>query len=201
MIRVLQLIKKNLPFVWNSIEFLNGIVIEVFYGRKIKNAHVETFETLTLSKYQYRTLHQEDLIHLENMLTFQPKGFDDYFKPHCFDSKTLKMLLKNPAFQMFGVFDGEKIIGYFFLRFFLNRKAFRGKMVDVAYQGKGIAKEMGKITTDIAYRAGFRLFATISKFNYGSMASSAAVNKIHVIKELPKDYVYIEYFKNVKTDF
>ena len=195
MIRFLQSIKKNLPFIWNGIEFLNGMIISVFCGRKISKALIDTFRTFTPPKYKYRILYQEDLIHLQNMLASQPRGFDNYFKPHCFDLKTLKRLLNNPAFQMFGVFDEDKIIGYFFLRFFLNRKVFRGKIVDAAYQGKGIAKEMGEITTDIAYKAGFRLFATISKFNYGSLASSYAVNMIHVIKELPQDYIYIEYLK------
>ena len=99
---------------------------------------------------------------------------------------------------MFGTFDNEKIVGYFFLRFFANRTAFRGKMVDSKYQRKGIAKEMGYIMTDIAFKAGFRLYATISKFNYGSMASSEAVNEIHIIKKLPDNYMYIEYGKIAK---
>jgi len=195
MIKFLKLIKKNLPFVWNSIEFLNGIVISIFYGSKIKKAIIETFKQLSHLKFQYRLLDQGDLINLESMLAYQPKGFDDYFKPHGFDLKTLKRLFKNPAFLMFGAFDKENLIGYFFLRFFLNRKAFRGKVVDAAYQRKNIAKEMGEIMTDIANRADFGLFATISKFNYASLASSAAVNEIHILKELPNNYFFIQYCK------
>ena len=195
MIKFLKSIKKNLPFIWNSIEFLNGIIVSMLYGRVIKKAIIETFNQFTPLNFQYRILTQDDLVNLESMLAFQPKGFDDYFKPHCFDLKTLKRLFENPAFQMFGAFDDKRIVGYFFLRFFANRTAFRGKMVDFMYQKKGIAKEMGRIMTDISFKAGFRLFATISKFNYSSMASSAAVNDIHIIKELQNDTIYIEYFK------
>ena len=98
---------------------------------------------------------------------------------------------------MFGVFDKDKIIGYFFIRFFANRKAFRGKMVDVNFQGRGIAKNMGRIMTDVALGAGFRLFATISKDNLSSLASSKAVNEIRIVAELDNNYIYIEYLSKI----
>ena len=47
--------------------------------------------------------------------------------------------------------------------------------------------------TNIAFNAGFRLFATISKANLSSIASSKAVNSIQIIEELPGDYIYVEY--------
>ena len=95
------------------------------------------------------------------------------------------------------VFDKDKIIGYFFIRFFANRKAFRGKMVDVNFQGRGIAKNMGRIMTDVALGAGFRLFATISKDNLSSLASSKAVNEIRIVAELDNNYIYIEYLSKI----
>lgn len=193
MIVFFKAIKKNLSVVWRFIEFFNGIVVSVLYGRIIKKAIKRKFRSTDSSNYKYRTIYQSDLPNLERMITNQPEGFDNYFKPHNFDMKTLKRMHKNQSFLMFGVFDKEMIIGYFFLRLFANRTAYRGKMVDFMYQGKGIAKEMGRIMSDIAFGAGFRLFATISKLNHGSMASSAAVNEIHIIKELPDDYLYIEY--------
>jgi len=198
MVGLLKSIKRKLPFIWRFIEFLNGILVLALYGRPINKAVIDSFKPAVRLNYQYRQLMLSDLPHLESMITAQSAGFDNFFKPHDFDLKTLKRLYRNPSFLMFGTFDKERIVGYFFLRFFANRTAFRGKMVDSQYQSKGIAKEMGYIMTDIAFRAGFRLFATISKFNYGSMASSAAVNEIHILKELPDNYVYIEYAKIAK---
>lgn len=192
-VRLLKHVKRRLPFVWQIIEFCNGIAVTLFYGdkiHKVTNTFLPIGETLI-----YRGLTLNDLPALEKMLLTQPKGFDLYFKPHNFNEKTLKKLLNNPAFLMLGAFEGEKIIGYFFIRFFANHTAFRGKMVDKKYQGKGIAKEMGRIMTEIALGADFRLFATISKLNYGSMMSSAAVNNIKIIRELPDNYVHIEYSK------
>lgn len=94
---------------------------------------------------------------------------------------------------MIGVFDDQQLIGYCFLRCFFNKRAFRGKIVDVKYQGRGIAKQMGNLTTEICQLLKFRLFATISKDNVRSMASSRAVNRVKIVKELPNDYLYVEY--------
>ena len=52
---------------------------------------------------------------------------------------------------------------------------------------------MGKASTAVAQKLGLRIFGTISKENVTSMASAAAVNEIRIIKELPNDYLYIEY--------
>ena len=127
------------------------------------------------------------------MIDRQPEGFDKYFKPHAFDLNTYRKVLKNKTYLLIGAFDEEILIGYCFIRFVANKSAYRGKIVDRAYQGRGIAKQMGVIMTEIALGAGFRLFATISKKNVASMKSSNAVNEIRIIKELPDDYVYIEY--------
>ena len=94
---------------------------------------------------------------------------------------------------MFVALDGNRIVGYCFLRCFANGKAFRGKIVDYRYRNRGIAKQMGIVTTQVATVMGLRMFGTISRHNYASKHSSEAVNEIRVIRELPDDYLYIEY--------
>lgn len=94
---------------------------------------------------------------------------------------------------MIGAFDKNELVGYCFLRCFFNKQAFRGKIVDVEHQGRGIAKKMGIVMTEICKKMKFRIFATISKDNVKSIASSKAVNEMKIIKELPDNYLYVEY--------
>ena len=191
-IELLKKIKNSCPWIWNVIENCNGFVVGLLYGEKIKKAANVALQDIE-GFYKYRTLNVEDTTCIMELIERQPEGFDRFFKPHAFDLKTFRKVLKNHTYSLIGCFDEKKLIGYCFIRFVANKSAYRGKIVDSAYQGRGIAKQMGIIMTKIALDAGFRLFATISKNNVASMKSSNAVNDIRIIKELPDDYVYIEY--------
>lgn len=195
MISIFKLLKQNIPWLWNFIESLNGILVNILFGTSINNAILKNADYKQIGKYTYRELLKSDLQGLTDLLSKQPDGFDQYFKPHKFDIDSLRLMFENKSFKMLGVFDDSEIVGYFFIRFFANKKAFRGKMVDSNHQRQGIAKNIGRITTNIALDAGFRLFATISKNNFSSWYSSSAVNEIRIIKELPNNYLYIEYTK------
>lgn len=193
MLVLLKWIKSKCPFFWNIIQRLNSCLVYLLYGKNIEDGVRRFLPYTDCSQYTYRLIETSDLANLVGMMIEQPAGFDAFFKPHGFDEKGFRSVFRDRAFFMFGVFDEDKIAGYFFIRFFMNKKAFRGKMVDFRYQGQGIAKQMGRITADVAFNSGFRLYATISKLNVRSMASSKAVNKMRIIKELNDDNYYIEY--------
>ena len=161
MISIFKLLKQNIPWLWNFIEYLNGILVNILFGTSINNAILKNADYKQIGKYTYRELLKSDLQGLTDLLSKQPDGFDQYFKPHKFDIDSLRLMFENKSFKMLGVFDDSEIVGYFFIRFFANKKAFRGKMVDSNHQRQGIAKNIGRITTNIALDAGFRLFATI----------------------------------------
>ena len=43
----------------------------------------------------------------------------------------------------------QQIVGYFFLRPFVNGKCFRGRIADYCSRGKGIGKLMAKAVSDV----------------------------------------------------
>ncbi len=192
MLRLLIYIKHHLSFIWFFIEWLNSVVFQLLYGRILNNNLKKLLETYQ-GEFNYRFLQDKDVPVLADFFSRQPEEAFKFFKPHGFDVCSLRKKIKDCAFIMVGAFQGEKMVGYCFLRCFFNKHAFRGKIVDVEYQGRGIAKQMGKLMTDICLLLNFRVFATISKKNVKSMASSQAVNRIRIIKELPDDYLYVEY--------
>lgn len=195
MLQLLKTIKHNLPLLWRSIESVNGAIVGLLYGKAVAASTQAALASSDACGCTFRLIEKGDLQPLAEMLRLQPEGFDRYFKPHGFDPESLARLLRNRSFLMLGAFEEDRIVGYFFLRLFANRKAFRGKLVDSARQGRGIAKQMGRIMSDIAFGAGFRLFATISESNLSSIASSRAVNDVRIVKRLPDGYLYVEYTK------
>lgn len=195
MLKILQFIKNKCGFLWELITWGNGMVFSVLYGKRFERVIKDVLREEQTGELVYRKLIQKDIEQLLLFFQHQPETAFTFFKPHPFDEKNICRLLRNRSFLMFGVFAEEEMVGYFFLRCFVNKSAFRGKIVDVGYRGRGIAKTMGKILSEICFRSKFRLFATISKDNYGSLASSKAVNEIRIIKKLPDDYLYVEYLK------
>lgn len=84
-------------------------------------------------------------------------------------------------------------MGYFFLRFFWNRKCFVGRLIDEPCEGKGIGRAMNNIMYNIGWRMGFRVMSTISKNNHLVMRSHANNHRMVVLKELADDYLFVEF--------
>lgn len=192
MVKLLIYIKHHLIFIWDIIEWFNSIIFYLLYHKKLKES-LKIVENTKVNNINFKVLKKKDMYNLCEFFNNQPEDSFIFFKPHNFDVKSLIKTNRNKAFLMIGCFEENEMVGYCFLRFFCNKHSFRGKIVDRKHQGKGIAKEMGRITTNIAKNIGFRLFATISKDNIKSIASSKAVNKIKIIRELPNNYIYVEY--------
>ena len=186
-----HILRDKFGFLWNIIEWCNAFVFVFTH----KNALKKIPEILKECSGQFtlRVAAPADAAPLAAFFAEQPEEAFKFFKPHAFDEKTLLKIIKNKAFLTFLVLDGEKIVGYFFLRCFVNRKSFRGRIVDYRWRNKGIAKLMGITMNKIIAVLNVRLFGSISPDNYASLQSTKAVNDIRVIKTLDNGYYYIEY--------
>lgn len=122
----------------------------------------------------------------------QPEEAFEFFRPHDFDVKAIKKLQGYKAFLAYAVLDGDKIAGYFFGRSFFWGKTFIGRMVDVSYRGKGIAKMMNRVTMQIAGIIGLRVFQTISPENVASLKCAEAENELSIIKTMPNGDIFVE---------
>lgn len=196
LIKLLLFLKKHYAFLWRTIELFNGILFRFLYNKKLMENTRIVLEEFKNEPYHYRLLESTDLELLILLIQNQDQKQFEFFKPHAFDKRTLIRLYKNPAFFMFGVFDKKLLIGYFFLRCFMNKKCFTGRLVDEKYQGQGIAKRMGKILHTIAWSSNFRVFGTASKNNIKSLTSYKAINDFVILKELDNDFILFEYLKS-----
>ena len=189
--KLAHILRDRFGFLWNIVEWCNAFVFALTHGsalRKIPGILEECSGQFTL-----RVAAPADAAPLAAFFAEQPEEAFKFFKPHAFDEKTLSKIIRNKAFLTFLVLDGEKIVGYFFLRCFVNGKSFRGRIVDYRWRNKGIAKQMGLTMNKIIAVLNVRLFGSISPDNYASLQSTKAVNDIRIIKILDNGYYYIEY--------
>lgn len=193
--KILIFIKHHLSFLWKAIEWGNGFIFCLFYKAKIEEVLPLVFQSFAKAPYTYRKLRLSDAGLLSEMIARQDASDLEYFRPHRFNLASVRKQFNKCSFLMMGVFEEEKIIGYFFLRFFANRKCFVGRLIDKNYRGMGIGNVMNKIMYETAWRMGFRCLSTISRHNKAIMKAHSKNQKMRVIKELQHDYLLVEFIR------
>jgi len=191
--RLLIFIKHRLVILWRIIEWGNGIVFSIIFRSEILRVLQDEIESTLWPPYSYRTLTSSDSEALYGLINSQESDDLKYFKPHGFDTASVNKQFENPAMILLGVFNEEKLIGYFFLRFFVNRKCFVGRLIDKDYRGKGIGDIMNKIMYETAWRMSFRCLSTISKNNKAVVHAHEKNPHISILKELSNDYLLVEF--------
>jgi hypothetical protein len=198
--RILLYIKHNLRFIWKIIEAINGSLFKLVYKKKMDNLTRKTLADHSLEDTEFRLINSDDIPALADFFIRQRNADLEYFKPHGFDRDALTSVLANDAFIMMGAFKGEKIVGYFFLRCFLNQKCFVGRIVDYKYQGTGIGRIMNDIMYNIAWGSGFRCLSTISTKNSAVMTAHSKNKTMVVLKTLDNNYLLVEFINPATED-
>jgi hypothetical protein len=195
MVKILIFIKHHFKFLWKIIEGGNGMLFSILYKPKLFSILPQVFKEFTLVSFTFRRLNLLDAKQLHSLIISQEADDLEYFHPHGLDMKSIENQFNNRAFLMMGVFEADKIIGYFFLRFFWNKKCFVGRLIDKNYRGKGIGNVMNSIMYEISWRMDFRCLSTISRNNNLVMHAHSRNSNMIVLKELQDDYLLVEFIK------
>lgn len=188
--KLAHILRDKLSWLWNIIEWINGLIFSMRYGKKLKK-----FAFAEIPK-GYVIVPLCD-IPTEKMVAFfehQPEEAYTYFWPHGFDSKSIKKLQGNRAFLAYVLQDARngKIAGYCFNRCFFHGVGYRGRMVSIDYRGQGLGTAMNKMLNEVGFGIGLRLFETVSKDNVASYRSAMSASNVKVVKELPHNELYLE---------
>jgi RimJ/RimL family protein N-acetyltransferase len=194
--RILIFIKHHFKFLWKIIDLANGLLFSILFKSRLEAVLTPVFKELAIPPFLYRRLKVSDTEPLYDLIKSQKVSDLEFFSPHSFDLKSIKNQFMNRSFYMMGAFDKEKIVGYFFLRFFANKKCFVGRLIDKDYRGKGIGFVMNIIMYETAWRMGFRCFSTISRNNSAIMHAHAKNPTMVVVKELQNDYLLVEFVRD-----
>lgn len=190
---IAHIIKDKFGFLWDAIEWGNAEAFALMHQRAMKGLP-ELLEECS-GRYSLRLASQEDVSRMKAFFDAQPKEAFRFFQPHDFDEKGIRKVVLNKSFLTFLAMEGEEIVGYFFMRSFVNGKTFKGYMVGIDHRGMGVAKEMGVAMNRVAKELGLRMFKSIAPENPASMAVTKKVNDIKIIKTLDNGDMLIECFE------
>lgn len=196
MVNILLFIKKHFRFAWFVIEWGNGLLFRVLFKPHREKILRSVLSEIPSSEIAFRKLEDSDMCDLHRLIYSQDKSDLEYFKPHGFGIRSLRIQNRKPAFLMMGAFFQDRMVGYFFLRFFADRKCFVGRLVDNDYRGKGIGKFMNYIMYELAWRMQFQCLSTISRHNSAVMLAHSKNSAMIVRKELQNDYLLVEFKRN-----
>lgn len=197
--QILLFIKHNLGFIWSIIESVNDILFRILYKKRLGRITQQVFEENQHHHVVFRRISLADSAGLYELIKNQPASDLTYFKPHSFEYKSIVRQTEKSSFLMMGAFINDIMIGYFFLRLFVNRKCFVGRLIDKNYRGHGIGVTMNKIMYEIAWRMKFRCLSTISRNNHAVMKAHSGNRHMSVIKELKDDYLLVEFLPDNHT--
>ena len=193
--RILIFIKHHLGFLWKGIEWGNGKIFCLFFGSSMEKALAGQLPGNEKSGILYRRLGSGDAGKLHDLIQSQDPSDLKYFQPHGFDLPSIRKQFRKCSFLMMGAFEKDRLAGYFFLRFFANKKCFVGRLIDKPSRGKGIGNEMNTIMYRTAWEMGFRCLSTISKNNQAVIRAHAKNSTMVLLKELQNDYMLVEFVK------
>ena len=177
-------LQSKCPWIWKSVETFNSFIcgVRIGDGEKLRGCVVDRVQIADIN----------DASKLADFFVRQTEDSFKWFRPHAFDETTLRTLLKRKSYIIYVLEEDGEIIGYAFLRCFMNGKCFLGKMVDVNHQGKGVCTKLCAVGMNIAEKIGFRMFESINKENIGSMKASQKACDVIVVEELENGDVLIE---------
>ena len=178
-------VQKRCPWIWDAVEWMNSALFAVMKGGRLRRLEGCLVEGVRLADVG-------DVDALVQFFERQPEESFKWFRPHGFDEETLGKLLRRKSYIIYVMEDEGEIIGYAFLRCFVNGKCFLGKMVDVGHQGKGVCTVLCTVGMKMANCLGIRMFESINKENLGSMRASQKACDVVVVEELENGDVLIE---------
>jgi len=191
--QILLFIKHNLGFIWIIIERVNDLLFYLLYHKRLDKVAREVFKEIQHHSVVFKRISIAESASLYELIRNQPASDLTYFKPHSFEFKSIVRQTRKPSFLMMGAFINDSLIGYFFLRLFVNRKCFVGRLIDKNYRGHGIGVTMNRIMYEIAWRMKFRCLSTISRNNHAVIKAHSGNRYMSVLKELKDDYLLVEF--------
>lgn len=194
---IAHIIKDKFGLLWDAIEWGNAEAFALMHHRAMRGLPGLLEECS--GRYSLRLASQEDVSRMKSFFDAQPKEAFRFFQPHDFDEKGIRKVVLNKSFLTFLAMDGDEIVGYFFMRSFVNGKTFKGYMVGIDHRGMGVAGEMGVAMNRVAKELGLRMFKSISPENPASMAVTKKVNDIKIIKTLNNGDMLIECFEKADS--
>lgn len=188
-----HIIKEKCSFMWNFIEWANSCIFSMIHRKGLKKINEAVGSTVP-KPYKMRTASKKDVKRLLAFFSEQPKDAFHFFNPHGFDEPSIQSVIERASFLTFVLEEmhnyKEEIVGYAFMRCFVNGKSYRGYIVDSKHRGQGLGKVIGYGLNHVGDMLHLNMYKSISPQNPASLKVTQAVCDTEILKTLENgDYL------------
>lgn len=199
-----HILRDNFSFLWYCVERVNSCMFFLRYSGRLKKIQNNSFYDKVLNKKEnehsvyIKTVSIEDVYTLSCFFESQPASAFTFFRPHEFDAKSLKSLVKDSSFLMWiavkkNINDADETVGYIFQRSYFWGISYRGYITDYKYRGCGIGKLMMTAANLASRELKLKVYGSISPENKSSIKLAEATGGIDIIKTLDNGDYFVSY--------
>lgn len=186
-------IKGRCSFIWDFVEWGNSLAFSIKYRKGLKNVN-NVVNAEVHEPYEMRLAKKDDVGELLTFFNKQPEEAFRFFSPHGFDERSIRVVVGRKSFLTFILLERtnakDEIVGYGFMRSFVNGASYRGYMVDAEHRGRGLAKMIGHGLNHVGDALHLDMYKSISPQNPASMKVTQAVCDVEIQKTLENgDYL------------
>ena len=186
-------IKDRCSFIWDFVEWGNSLAFSIKYRKGLKLVN-NVVNTGVLEPYEMRLAKKDDVGELLTFFNKQPEEAFRFFNPHGFDERSIRVVVGRKSFLTFILLEKnnakDEVVGYGFMRSFVNGSSYRGYMVNVEHRGRGLAKIIGRGLNHVGDALHLDMYKSISPQNQASMKVTQAVCDTEVLRTLENgDYL------------
>lgn len=108
---IAHVLKDKFGFLWEAVELGNEKLFVLMHKDSLKDIP-EILKEVSNETFTIRMTDESDAPKLAKFFSEQPEDAFEFFKPHGFDDKSIRRIVRNKAFQTFVVMDGDRAIGF-----------------------------------------------------------------------------------------
>jgi L-amino acid N-acyltransferase YncA len=192
LVEILKKVKLRYPVVWDWVEDINGILLDKSQPRRMSDIKrkISVFPP-GHSGLVFRDAKKEDIPIIVEFLNHLSAEDVAHFRPFPFTDRSLDHVISCGTYQVYKAMSKGELVGFFFLRFFINSQCYLGFAVKSSYRGKGIGKKMIEAMASAVKDSGFQLMSTVCADNQASIKAHMAAAQFEIVSHLSSDEIVL----------
>lgn len=183
----LRKIKNNYPLIWSAVEKVNAFAVKIVWGKLIRELDLFIENHTAPEGFNYHLIDNSNCDACIDFLLSLDDGERRFFRPFKYSKDNIARVINSCGFRCYAMLRSDSVVGFFFLRLLVDKRAYLGFVVHRNYRGMGLGNSMIATLAEACEQFSIELFSTVSDYNTASVKSHLR-NGFTRIREMRDNY-------------